>query len=175
MIIPRPGKSEYPEFFEQYIKLVPGDRVMKKLQDSILDLQQILSNIPEEFENFSYAPGKWTIKDVVGHIIDTERIMAYRALRFARNDKVELPGYDQDIYAPHAGYNKRTLYDIAHEFGLVRESNLILFRNFDEEALARKGRANNWDMTVRSLIYVTSGHELHHLDVLRKKYLPELS
>lgn len=147
---------------------------MKQLQDSILDLQSIISNIPEEFENFSYAPGKWTVKDVVGHVIDTERIMAYRALRFGRNDSVELPGYDQNIYAPHANYNKRTLYDIAHEFGLVRESNLILFRNFDEEALMRKGKANKWDMTVRSLIYVISGHELHHLRILKTKYLPEI-
>ena len=174
MIIKSPDRSEYPEYFETYIKLVPKDRVMKQLQDSILDLQSIISNIPEEFENFSYAPGKWTVKDVVGHVIDTERIMAYRALRFGRNDSVELPGYDQNIYAPHANYNKRTLYDIAHEFGLVRESNLILFKNFDEKALMRKGKANKWDMTVRSLIYVISGHELHHLRVLKTKYLPEI-
>ncbi|MEW6468985.1 MAG: DinB family protein [Bacteroidota bacterium] len=174
MIIRRPSSAEYPEYFEQYIRLVPGDTVLKKLQDSILDLQSILSNIPEEKENFAYAPDKWSVKDVIGHIIDTERILAYRALRFARNDKVELPGYDQNIYAPHANYNKRTLYDIAHEFGLVRESNILLFRHFDEEALMRRGRANKWDMTVRSLIYVISGHELHHLHVLRTRYLPEI-
>ena len=174
MIIKRPNRLEYPEYFEQYIKLVPEDAVLKKLQDSILDLQSILSNIPEEKENFAYAPAKWSIKDVVGHLIDTERIMAYRALRFGRNDKVELQGYDQNIYAPHANYNKRTLYDIAHEFGHVRESSIILFKNLDEEALMRKGRANNWDMTVRSIIYVISGHEIHHLNVLRTKYLPEI-
>jgi len=87
MIIKRPASLEYPEYFEQYIKLVPGDTVLKKLQDSILELQSILSNIPEEKENFFYAPGKWSIKDVVGHLIDTERIMAYRTLRFGRNDK----------------------------------------------------------------------------------------
>jgi hypothetical protein len=174
MIIKRPERKEYPDFFETYIKLVPGDTVLKRLQDSLLDMQGILSNIPEEYENFKYAPDKWTVKDVIGHIIDTERIMAYRALRFARNDKVELPGYDQNIYAPHANYNKRTLYDIGHEFSLVRESNLILFRSFDEEALMRWGKANHWDMTVRALIYVISGHETHHLNILRTRYLPEI-
>jgi hypothetical protein len=174
MIINRPERNEYPEFFETYIKQVPGDTVLKRLQDSLLDMQGIISNIPEEYENFKYAPDKWTVKDVIGHIIDTERIMAYRALRFARNDKVELPGYDQNIYAPHANYNKRTLYDIAHEFSLVRESNLKLFKSFDEEALNRSGKANNWNMSVRSLIYVISGHELHHLQVLKTKYLPEI-
>ena len=175
MIIKRPHRTEYPDFFETYIKLVQGDTVLKKLQDSLLDLQGIVSSIPEEYENFKYAPDKWTVKDVIGHIIDTERIMAYRALRFARNDKVELPGYDQNIYAPHATYNKRTLYDIAHEFSLVRESNIILFRNFDDEALLRMGKANKWDMSVRSLIYVISGHELHHLHILKTKYLPEIN
>ena len=175
MVIERPDRNEYPDFFETYIKLVPGNTAMKRLQDSILDLQSIISNIPEEYENFRYAPDKWTVKDVIGHIIDTERIMTYRALRFARNDKVELPGYDQNIYAPHATYNQRSLYDIAHEFGLVRESSIILFKNLDEVALMRKGRANNWDMTVRSIIYVISGHELHHLHVLKTKYLPEIS
>ena len=175
MIIKRPDKSEYPEYFEAYIKRVPGEAVLKKLQDSILDLQEILAEVPEEFQNFSYAPGKWTLKDVIGHVIDTERIMAYRALRFARNDKVELPGYDQDIYVPNANYNSRTLYEIAHEFGVVRESNLILFKSLTEDALMRKGRANNWDMSVRAIIYVVSGHELHHLNVLQTKYLPEIS
>jgi hypothetical protein len=174
MIIKRPPRNEYPDFFETYIKQVPGDAVLKRLQDSLLDMQGVLSNIPEEYEDFKYAPDKWTVKDVIGHIIDTERILAYRALRFARNDKVELPGYDQNIYAPHANYNKRTLYDIAHEFSLVRESNLKLFKSFDEEALVRWGRANNWDMTVRALVYVISGHELHHLMVLKTKYLPEI-
>ena len=175
MIITRPARSEYPDYFETYIKLVPGDTVMKKMQDSILDLQSIVSNIPEEYENFAYAPGKWTVKDVIGHIIDTERIMAYRALRFGRNDHVELPGYDQDIYAPHANYNKRSLYDIAHEFGLVRESSIVLFKNMDEAALNRSGVANKWNMSVRSIVYVISGHELHHLHVLKTKYLPEIS
>lgn len=174
MIIKRPHPSEYPEYFEQYIKLVPGDTVLKRLQDSILDLQSILSNIPEEKENFSYAPGKWSIKDVIGHLIDTERIMAYRALRFGRNDKVPLPGYYPNIYAPHANYNKRSLYDIAHEFGHLRESSILLFKHFDEEALMRTGKANNWNMTVRSLIYVISGHEMHHLNILRAKYIPEI-
>jgi hypothetical protein len=170
----RPQPTDYPAYYESYISQVKGDNVLRALEDQILMMQNILSDIPEEKEDFTYAEGKWTLKEVIGHIIDTERIMAYRALRFSRNDSTELPGFDQDTYVSAADFNKRSLYDLAHEFGVVRESNIILFKSFDEEALNRKGIANGKEITVRALVYIVAGHAVHHLNVLRQKYLVEM-
>lgn len=170
-MIKRPKPGEYPDFFETYIKLVHGDQVMKILEDQILDLQFMLSDVEEEKENYRYEPGKWTLKEVIGHIIDTERIMIYRALCFARGHKDPLPGYDPDVFMKQVDFNKRTVYDLAHEFGVVRESAIILFKKLSEEELDRSGVANNWKMNVRSLAYTIAGHTIHHLNILKSKYL----
>lgn len=171
MKIKRPENSEYPEYFEPYIKLVKDENVIRFMEGQILSMQAFLSEIPEDKEDCTYAEGKWTLKEVLGHVIDTERIMSYRALRFARNDNTELPGFNDKNYVQHADFNKRTVYDLAHEFGLVRESNLALFRSLGEEALNRRGVADNKDISVRALIYVIAGHAMHHLNVIRSKYL----
>jgi hypothetical protein len=170
----RPKPTEYPSYYEQYISLVKGDNIIRSLEEQILTMQNILSEVPEEKENFTYAQGKWTMKEVIGHVIDTERIFAYRALRFARQDKTELPGFDQDQYVPAGNFNKRTLYDLAHEFGIVRESNLIMFRNFDEKGWSSSGSANGKEISVRAIAYAMAGHALHHMNVIRTKYVAEV-
>jgi len=170
----RPQQNEYPSYYEPYISQVSGDSVLRALEGQILTMQNILSDIPDGKEDFTYAEGKWTLKEVIGHIIDTERIMAYRALRFARNDNTELPGFDQDTYVTAGNFNDRSLYDLAHEFGVVRESNIILFKSFDEAALNRKGTANGKEITVRSLVYIVAGHAVHHLNVIKQRYMVEM-
>ncbi len=167
----RPQVNEHPAYYTHYIGLVKGDNILKQLEDQVIDIQAIISEIPEEKENYAYASGKWTIKEVLGHIIDTERIMAYRALRFARKDKTALPGFDENEYVANSDYNKRTLYDIAHEFAIVRESNLALFKHFNEEALDQRGTANNNEATVRAILFMIAGHANHHLNVIKTKYL----
>jgi len=167
----KPEQSEYPSYYNQYIDLVKGENVIKELQDQIVSMQVFLATVPENQEDFSYAPGKWTLKEVIGHIIDTERIMAYRVLRFARGDNKVLQGFEEDEYVKAANFHKRTLYDLAHEFGLVRESNLCLFKTLDEGALSRRGMANDKEISVRALIHTIAGHTTHHLNVVRTKYL----
>ncbi|MBL7889471.1 MAG: DinB family protein [Bacteroidia bacterium] len=167
----RPQVNEHPAYYTHYIGLVKGDNILKQLEDQVIDIQAIISEIPEEKESYAYALGKWTIKEVLGHIVDTERIMAYRALRFARKDKTALPGFDENEYVANSDYNNRTLYDIAHEFAIVRESNLALFKHFNEEALDQRGTANNNEATVRAILFMIAGHANHHLNVIKTKYL----
>jgi len=166
-----PANSEYPAYYESYISLVKDENVIKLLGNRILTMQSLVSDIPEEKEEFSYAPGKWTLKEVIGHIIDTERIMSYRALCIARGETKELPGFDENQYVANAFFNKLSLYDLAHEFGVVRESSLTLFKNFDDTILGKKGIANGKEMSVRALIYMIAGHEIHHFNVINAKYL----
>lgn len=170
----RPAKNEYPAYYQAYIDLIKGDNIIRSLEEQILTMQNILSEIPEEKENFTYAEGKWTMKEVIGHVIDTERIFAYRALRFARQDKTELPGFDENAYVPAGHFSKRTLYDLAHEFGRVRESNLIMLRNFDEKAWASSGIASGKEISVRAIAYIMAGHAVHHMNVIRSRYVVEM-
>jgi hypothetical protein len=170
-MIKRPNSTDYPEFFNTYIDLVKGDNVLKELEKQILEMQFILSDVPEEREDYTYATGKWTLKEVIGHIIDTERVMTYRALSFARCNPNPQPGFDPDMFMKNVNFNKRTLYDLAHEFGIVRESTILLYKNLSAEDLDKVGVANNWKMTVRSAAYVNVGHATHHLNFIKAKYL----
>ncbi len=167
----RPESVEFPEYFNKYINLIVGDNILKVMEDQIIDFQELISSFTEENEDFVYAPAKWTPKEVIGHIIDTERIMAYRALCFARKDKTPLPGYDDMEYVKNARFNSRTLYDLAHEFAVVRESNLALFKRLDKEALDEVGVANGKSISVRATLFFIAGHTLHHINVIRAKYL----
>jgi uncharacterized damage-inducible protein DinB len=171
MIITKPDPSEFPEFFSDYIELVPNEDVFRAMESQTLAMQAFLSEIPEEKENSSYEDGKWTIKDVIGHIIDSERILAYAALRFSRNDKTEIPGFNSEEYVKHSDSFKLSLYTLAHNFGRVRDTNLVLFRTFSEEQLNRKGILNGKEVSVRALIYFIAGHALHHIQVINKLYL----
>ena len=169
----RPLPNEFPLEYQGYIDLVKTDNILKTLRDQVLNIQATISTIPEVMEDFAYAPGKWTIKEVLGHIIDAERVQGYRAMRYARKDKTELPGYDENMFVANANFNKQTLYGLAHEFAIVREANLALFKVWDEEALDQIGRGNNLDCSVRAILFMIAGHATHHMNVIKEKYLNE--
>jgi len=130
----------------------------------------LLAAVPEERAGFRYAPGKWSVREVVGHLADSERIMSYRALRIGRGDSTPLAGFDQDAYMPAAGFDARSLADLARELAAVRAATVALFSHFDDAALARRGTANDKAVSVRALAGIIAGHELHHLAILRERY-----
>ena len=163
-----------PEFFDRYINLV--DDI-----EALAALEKYGSNwLNSEKEKFNalkdtiYAPGKWTVKDILQHVIDNERIFCYRALRFARNDKTPLPGYDEQLFGQQANGFKRTVDDLLDEFALVRQASLALFNNFSEEMLLRRGVANNKEISVAAIGFVIAGHPIHHLNILKERYYPLL-
>ena len=167
----RPEETEHPVYYKHYIDLVKSDNIIKVLSEQVIDFQELISEISEENENQAYAPGKWTPKEVIGHIIDTERILAYRALCFARKDKTPLSGFNENNYVMNANFKNRTLYDLAQEFAVLRESNITLFRSFDTEALNQAGNANGTEVTVRAILFMLAGHAVHHINVIKLKYL----
>ena len=167
----RPAATEYAGYYEKYVSLVPGDDVIAVLSRQQADTRDLLRGIPEERAASRYEPGKWSIKELVGHMIDGERIFAYRALRFARGDATPLPGFDQDPYVAAANSDARTLDDLIDEFGHVRAATLSLLRSLDPEAWARRGTASEAEVSVRALAYIIAGHEAHHVRVLRERYL----
>lgn len=153
----RPLQTEHPAYYKKYIDLISSDDILKVLDEQIIQIQELVSLISIEKENYRYSEGKWTPKEVLGHIIDTERIMAYRALRFARKDKTPLAGFDENSYVEHANFNKRTIYDLAHSFCVMRESHIALFKHFDEETLNEIGNANGNYISVRSILFMIAG------------------
>jgi hypothetical protein len=169
--IARPGEEEYAPFYAGYVKRVPEGDLRGALRAQLGTTLALLRGIPESRGDYRYAPDKWTIKEVIGHVIDTERIMAYRALRIARGDATPLAGYEQDDYVPNGNFGQRTIANLAEELEVVRRSTIILFQHLDETALTRRGTASGSAVTPRALAYIIAGHELHHVDGLRTKYL----
>jgi uncharacterized damage-inducible protein DinB len=167
----RPQSSEFPPYYQYYIDLVKNTNIIKDLNDQVMDIQAIISEIPEDKENYAYADGKWTIKEVLGHIIDSERVFGYRAMRFARKDKTALAGYDEKLFVANAKFKDQTLYSLAHEFAIVREANLSLFKTFDDEAFDQTGNANGTDVSVRAILYMIVGHAAHHMHIIKTRYL----
>jgi len=169
-MINKPQANEYAPYAAGYIGLVDTTDItglLEQLKDSTYDLFSGMSN---EQAMHSYAEGKWTLKQMLGHIIDTERVFSFRAFVFSR-ESVELPGFDQDIYINNTDYNTRTIQDLALEYKAVREATLFLSRSFTDKQLMRTGIASNHPVSVRALVYMTAGHELHHLRIVREKYL----
>lgn len=171
LAIVMPEAKEYAPYYGIYISLVEGDDVLSALKEHMPETQEILAGISEEKGLFRYAEDKWSVKELVGHLIDTERIMAYRALRFARNDQTELEGFEQNDYIANSNFDDCSLSDLAREFELVREANIMMFQNFSEDAWSRTGIASNNEVSVRALAYIIAGHELHHMKILRERYL----
>jgi uncharacterized damage-inducible protein DinB len=163
--------SEYAPYYQNYIRKVPEGDIIEILTRQIEETQQLIQRIPAGKEEYRYAPGKWSIKEVFGHLTDTERVFAYRALCFSRNDKTRLPSFEQDDYVMEGNFSQRTLTDIATEFRLVRLSNIALFKSFDEELKMRRGIASGVEFTVRAALYIIAGHELHHRQILKERYL----
>ena len=171
-IIEKPGLSEFAPQAAAYIALLPDDDlVLKHLRDNFEQVREFVLSLPAEKLLYRYAAGKWTIKEILVHLIDDERIYCYRALRFARNDQTELSGFEQDDYTIHAGANDRSLANIFEEYESVRRATISFFEGLGPAALLRSGLADGNRMSVRGLVYHIAGHELHHLNVIRQNYL----
>ena len=167
----RPDPAEIAPHAKIYVDLVPGTDVLKLLAEQVGQTTSLVRAMGEKRAGeFAYAPGKWTPKQIVGHLSDTERIFTYRALRIARQDKTPLPGFEQDDYVEASGANDRTLDDLLNEFRMVRESSLALFGSLPLNAWARKGRVSDWELSVRGIAFTASGHELHHFKILQERY-----
>ena len=165
-----PKPDTYDPYFERYVKLVEGDDILKILSDQNKATQEVLNSFSEHKGNYRYADGKWTVKEVVGHLLDTERIFAYRALCIARGEKKSLPGFEQDDYVATGNFNSRDLAGLNYEFRLLRESNLLLFKSFTAEMLERKGFSDISAISVIAILYIIAGHEKHHMNVLLERY-----
>lgn len=164
--------SEYASFYGAYIAQVSHEyTLVEELEISVHRLVKFVREIPMDKFDYRYAEGKWTIKDIILHLIDAERIFAYRALRFARNDKTELPGFDENNYVDEANANSRSIQDLLTELLVVRQSTLSLFKSFSEEQLLRVGIASNNPMSVRALGFVIIGHQNHHQKIFQERYL----
>ena len=170
-LISRPAEDEYAPYYGRYISRVPDGDLCSMLASQLGDTLALIGAIPEPRGTHRYAEGKWSIKEVMGHLIDTERIMSYRALRFARADETPLPGFEQNDYVPPGGFDRRTLRDLSEEFAVVRQATIHLFRHLDPAALTRRGTASGNPVSVRALAYIIAGHESHHVAILKDKYL----
>lgn len=166
----RPGPDEYAGFFARYVDSVPDGDIVSQLESQGSATQQLLASIGEERAAYRYAPDKWSIKQVVGHITDSERVFAYRLLAIARGEAQSLPGFDENEYMANVNFDKQTLAELAEGLAATRRATLALVRGLDDEAWTRRGVANNNPVTVRAMAWVTAGHERHHLNVLRERY-----
>jgi hypothetical protein len=166
----RPQADEYPVFYKGYVDTVKDD-VLAELEHQIESFTTLLKGIPLEKSGFSYAEGKWTIVELLGHILDTERIMAYRALRIARNDATHLPGFDENDYVANAHFADRSLDSMREEFEHLRKANLFLIKSFNETELARVGISNDKPISVKALVFIMAGHLNHHIRILNERYL----
>lgn len=169
--ITKPKEGEYKPFTLAYINLIPEGSTVKDLDILFQEMKEFIFQLPEEKLEYRYAEGKWTIKETLIHMADTERIFSYRALRIGRNDSTNLPGFDQDTFVPYSGANRRSREDIFHEFETVRNSSVALFASLDEEAWNRVGSVDNHPISVKSIFYILAGHSAHHINVIKQRYL----
>jgi len=167
----KPDSPEYAPYFEKYISLVPEGEIVMTLGLQIESTLSLIRGLSAAQGDLRYAPGKWSVKEVIGHLIDAERIFAYRALRFARNDATPLPGFDENSFVADAGFGSRSLGDLAEEFEYTRKSNVCLFKNLDGDSSLRLGVASDNKLSVRAIAHIIAGHELHHVGILRSRYL----
>jgi len=167
----RPAKSEFLPYYERYISLVPEGDVLSTLAAQMTETQTLLRGLPSSVATYRYAPEKWSVNQLIGHVIDSERLFTNRALRFARNDATPVPGFEQDDYVRNSTFDAYPLVELADELETVRQSTLFFFRHLDEEAWTRRGIANNAEVSVRALAYIIAGHELHHREILLSRYL----
>ncbi|WP_421804122.1 DinB family protein [Flagellimonas sp.] len=171
MLLSELPTSEYNPFYHTYVMALGDVDLLDELRNGKQVLLSLLEEIPEEKLTYAYAEGKWTLAEALVHMLDTERIFQYRALCIARNDKSEFPGFDQDAYVPVSNANNRSKKDLINEYVAVRDSSITLFASLDEEALKRVGVASGSKMSVRALGFITSGHQAHHVRILRERYL----
>lgn len=167
----RPEPSEHADYYGRYIDEVPDGDIVATLRDQLEGTLALLAGLPAERETYRYAEGKWSLREVVGHLIDTERMFAFRALAMARSDGVDLPAMDQDEWATHSNAHRRALDDLTKEWIAVRRATVHMFGTFDDSVAMRSGRASGYDFTVRSFPWIIAGHELWHRALIRRHYL----
>lgn len=165
-----PAEGEYAPFYAGYVALASQGDLLTRLEAQVQEVSELLRGLSEEEALARYAPGKWSVKEVAGHLADTERIMSYRALRIARGDTTPLPGFDENTFVATAGFDARPLASLVEEWETVRRASLFLLRGFDGEAAARAGTASGAPITARALAYIIAGHVAHHLEILRTRY-----
>lgn len=169
--MPRPLAGDFGAFYQGYADLATGESVTDLLATHPTNIAAYISAIPEDKANYAYAEGKWTIKEMVQHLIDTERIFAYRALRISRKDTTPLPGFDENLYAKNAPVTNRSLADLKEEYQLVRKTTDILLASFQEDQLNFIGNASGHPCTLNALCFIIYGHNLHHINILKERYL----
>ncbi len=168
----RPQQGDYALYYEKYVALVPSGDFLEILRSQLQELIQLLSPLSEQQAEFRYAPGKWSIKEVIGHVSDAERIFAYRLLRIARGDQTPLASFEQDGYITNGNFSARILPDLLQEFSAVREATICLIRSLDDAAWLRRGTASQKEVSVLALAFIIAGHDRHHRIILEKHYLP---
>ncbi len=170
----RPQASEYAPYFEKYVAMVPDGEIVETLEAQLRETKLLLARLSEKEAEFRYAEGKWSVKEVLGHISDQERVFAYRLLRIARGDQTPLAGFEQDDYVKTGNFAARSLAELLEEFTVVRRATIALVRSLDEAAWLRRGVANQKEISVRAQVFLIAGHERHHRLVLQERYFPEL-
>ena len=170
LAIARPQPGEYAPYYDRYVSLVADDDILTTLDEQRRQMLLVLCSRSDADGDFRYAPDKWSAKEVLGHVCDTERVFAYRALRIARADATPMEGFEQDDYVRNGPFAYRSLADLIEDYIAVRRATLSLLRNLDEAAWSRRGIANKNEVSVRGLAYIIAGHELHHRRILEEKY-----
>ena len=166
----RPAANEYPEYFHKYVSLVPEEDVFAALEPQAAQIEGLVARVAADKETFAYAPGKWSVREMFGHIGDAERVFAYRAVTFSRFDAASLPGFDEATWTPHGHFADAPLRELAEEFAWLRRANLQMLRRLDDAQWSAGGKGDNKPITVRALAYVMAGHIRHHLGVLHDRY-----
>lgn len=170
-MITRPAPDEFAPFYAPYIGALEDEDVLDAMQRGLEAMTSLLESVPRDREEFRYAPGKWSVREAVGHILDGERVFATRALTFARGDEGPLPSFDENVWARHSNAGGRPLGDLAGEFSLLRRANIVMARSLPDEALMRRGTASGQSVTVRAVLWILAGHEAHHRRVIAERYL----
>lgn len=166
----RPGVDEFAPFYAGYVAQVPDGDILETLRDSGAT-SQLLRSIPESAGDHRYAPGKWSVKEVIGHMSDAERVFCYRALRFSRGDELPVEGFDENAFVANASFPQRSLSGLISEFELLRKSTALMFEGIGESAMSNRGIANGVEISVRAIGFILAGHERHHVEILRTRYL----
>ena len=167
----RPYLSDFPNFYQGYVNTIESDNILQTLQSQQDKTVSFFENLTEEQGNFAYADGKWTIKEVLGHLVDTERVFVFRALSFARGEEQSLPGFDENTYVPAGRFSDRKLESLIEEYRSVRQSTITFFQNLRDEDWSKTGIANNGNFTVNSIAFIIAGHNEHHINILSERYV----
>jgi hypothetical protein len=169
----KPISIEYPPYMQQYVDRADTDNILESLITEHYETIDLITSVDEETLQYRYAPDKWNIKEIIQHIMDAERVFNYRALRFARKDQTNLPGFDENAFAIHSHASMRHIHDMVREFSVIRAATVELFKSFDEEMCKQTGHANGKTFSVNAFPYIVLGHELHHRWVIEERYLPK--